>query len=631
MDSFMVSDFRGAAFSGMPRGVTRSAPFAGGYGRQAMRYGRGGSIVASVRNLLTLIFPSVAFLVLVAGCATVPPAPPPPQADPAALTIVAEIALQRGDCKAAAEAYSKAAQLGSEPVARRASEVGLACEELPAAWASVQRWRSLAPRSRQANAVYAAVALKLYRIADARAAVQAFLSAPPPRKARTKESTKQAGRHPRRQALPTDQAVSAADSGLADLTTLLLEESDPPEVFAALNGVIDTAGASPARLTLLGELALEAYDARSAERYALRALQSSPKDLRASSLLARAYVVLGQPAKAIAAAQSLTQKDPRHGMFELADVYQQLGRVEDAHQELERLRAADAPRAEVDRRLAVLAYDSGDIQEAQQRFADLAENGEADEMTLMYLSDIAAREGDVAAALAGYGKLADSSLGLQARQKSAALLLDSHRPGTALALLKDYARQHPEEAVDLTVAEAQLLGDHGGADRALSLLDASLKTHPQHPALEYERAIILEQAGRVSESVQALQRLLAERPEDPTLLNALGYTLADHDLELPRAESMIRRALEQMPDNPAVLDSLGWVRFRRGDPAGALPALERAYDIGHDAQIAAHWGQALWVTGRQEAARKVWAEALARDPDSKALQAVIGRFIPNAK
>jgi predicted Zn-dependent protease len=198
-------------------------------------------------------------------------------------------------------------------------------------------------------------------------------------------------------------------------------------------------------------------------------------------------------------------------------------------------------------------------------------------------------------------------------------------------LLKQYAGQHPEQTVDLTVAEAQLLGDHGRADAALKLLDAGLRSHPQHPSLEYERAIILEQAGRVSESVQALERLITERPDDPTLLNALGYTLADHDMQLPRAESLIRRALGQMPDNPAVLDSLGWVRFRRGDAPGALSPLERAYDISHDAQIAAHWGQALWAAGRQDAARKVWAEALARDPDSKSLQAVVARFIPNAK
>ena len=559
---------------------------------------------------------AVLCVTLAAGCASVPEKPPPPAApDAAALTIVAEIALQRGDCKTASETYARAAQLASAPVAHRASDVSLACEDLPAAWTAAQRWRELAPQSREAEAMYATVALKLYRIADARAAVKAFLSAPPA---------------PRRR--PTGGAITRTeDSNLADLTTLLLEESEAPEVFAALNGVIGTTDASPARLTLLGELALEAYDARSAERYALLAVRESPKNLQANRLLTRVYVVLGEPAKAIAAARDFMRADPRHGTFALADVYQQLGRVEDAHQELERLRAGNAPRSAVDRRLAVLAYDSGDLQEAQQRFADLAESGEADESTLMYLSDIAAREGDVAAALAGYGKLADSSLGLQAREKAAALLLASHHADTALGLLKQYAHRHPEEAVDLTVAEAQLLGDHGRADAALKLLDTGLQAHPQHPALEYERAIVLEQAGRVGESVQALQRLLGQRPDDPTLLNALGYTLAEHDRELPHAELLIRRALEQMPDNPAVLDSLGWVRFRRGDSTGALRPLERAYDISHDAQIAAHWGQALWTAGRQEDARKVWAEALARNPDSKELQAVVRRFIPNAK
>jgi predicted Zn-dependent protease len=570
-----------------------------------------------------LLFP-ILCAALAAACATVPEKPvPPPAPDAAALTIVAEIALQRGDCRTASETYAKAAELASAPVAQRASEVALACEDLPAAWSSAQRWRELAPQSREAQALYATVALKLYRIADARAAVQAFLAAPP-------APVSEPGMPAKARHAPAAKPVNTGDSGLADLTTLLLEECDPPEVFAALNGAIGTARASPARLTLLGELALEAYDARAAEGYALRAVQARPRDPRANQLLARAYIVLGQPAKAIAAAQELMHAEPRRGMFELADVYQELGRVEDAHQELERLRATDAPRAEVDRRLATLAYESGDLREAQQRFADLAESGEADENTLMYLSEIAAREGDVDAALTGYGKLADSSLGLQAREKAAALLLDSHRTAAALALLQDYARRHPEDAVDLTVAQAQLLAGHGSADAALKLLDAALQSHPQHPALEYERAIVLEEAGRVGESVQALQALLAQRPEDPTVLNALGYTLADHDLELPRAESLIRRALGQMPDNPAVLDSLGWVRLRRGDAAGALPALERAYGISHDAQIAAHWGQALWAAGRHEAARKVWAEALARHPDSKSLQAVVARFVPNA-
>ena len=124
--------------------------------------------------------------------------------------------------------------------------------------------------------------------------------------------------------------------------------------------------------------------------------------------------------------------------------------------------------------------------------------------------------------------------------------------------------------------------------------------------------------------------MLTERPEDPTLLNALGYTLADHALELGHAEGLIRRALAVMPDNPAALDSLGWVHFRAGDTKSAVRTLEHAYILGHDAEIAAHWGEALWVSGEHGEARRVWAAALARDPDSKPLKATLKRFIPDA-
>src|SRR6185437_9249429 len=247
-----------------------------------MRAARGGSIVTSVRPSIhprRILFP-VLCVALAAGCASVPRKPPPATPDAAALTIVAEIALQRGDCRTASETYARAALLASAPVAHRASEVALACEDLPAAWIAAQRWRDLAPRNRAAQAMYATVALKLYRIADARAAVKDFLNSPPPPPTR-------------RPARGTSPAKGNTEDGnIADLTTLLLEESEAPEVFAALNGVIGTAGASPARLTLLGELALEAYDASSAERYALLAVRESPKDLQANRLLTRVYVVL---------------------------------------------------------------------------------------------------------------------------------------------------------------------------------------------------------------------------------------------------------------------------------------------------------------------------------------------------
>jgi len=284
----------------------------------------------------------------------------------------------------------------------------------------------------------------------------------------------------------------------------------------------------------------------------------------------------------------------------------------------------------VDRRLALLAFNSGDMKEARQRFTELLTSGEGNDAAQLYLADIAARDGDPEGAIAAYRRLYDSSVAIPARSRAAALLLDRSARTEALALLDDYAADHPEDELDLTLAKARLLADHGEADAGLALLSAALERHPQHPSIEYDRAVILEQAGHVHESVEALEHMLSERPDDPTLQNALGYTLADHTLELTHAESLIRRALTVMPDNPAAIDSLGWVQFRQGDARGAAATLAHAYSLGHDPEIASHWGEALWVGGQQAEARRVWAAALAREPDSKPLKATIKRLIPDA-
>ena len=596
---------------------------------------------------------AVFVLTFAAGCSSMRPAKQEsPKGDPVAMGVVAEIALQRGDCKTASETYAKAAEVSNDVAfVKHATQVALKCEHLPAAWQAVARWHALAPGSAEADANYAGVAVKLYHLTEARAAIKDFslapLPLPPP--AETPKAKGSGG-----VAAPTDEGADDAASStggagaggksrgdgdgksdkplllsLTALTALLLEESDAPTVFAAMSGTLEST-ASPEATSLLSELALNAYDSERAERYAEAALQRNPKDSEAKLVLARAYVIRGDAAKAIATAREAMRDDPRESGFDLAEVLIALDRLEDAHQELERLRAHE-PAAEIDRRLALLAFQSGDLKEAQQRFAELASSGEANEAALLYLADIAARDGDPDAAISGYRRLYDSSVALPARSRAAALLFARSDRKEALTLLDDYVTEHPESEVDLTVVKAHLLADHGEADAAVELLNTALDRHPDHPSIEYERAVILEQAGRVHDSVAALEHLLSVRSDDPTLLNALGYTLADHNLELPHAESLIRRALLVMPDNPAALDSLGWVRFRAGDSKAALTALERAYYISHDAEIAAHWGEALWVSGDHSQARKVWAAALAREPDSKPLKATLARFLPNAK
>ena len=270
-----------------------------------MRAGGGGRTIVRVRphqSIPSWLILSLAWLL--PGCASAPQKVAPERHDAAALTVVAEIALKRGDCKGASEAYAKAASVGAASLARRASEVALTCEHLPAAWQSVSRWRSLTPDDREAMATYAAVALKLYRLPEARVAIGEFSHSSSPIHG------------------PTDPA----EYGLPELAGLLLEHSDAAAVLTAMAGALEPENPSPDTLALLGELALSAYDAKRAQHYAELALQRDPKSFAALRVLARAYVMHGDAPHAIETARAAMHVDAARGAFELAEILTELDR-----------------------------------------------------------------------------------------------------------------------------------------------------------------------------------------------------------------------------------------------------------------------------------------------------------------
>ena len=182
---------------------------------------------------------------------------------------------------------------------------------------------------------------------------------------------------------------------MTELSALLLEESDASAVLIAMSGVLE-----PAR-----QLARDLHAAGGAGAGGLRrrprgaATRSArcsydPKDLAALRVLARAYVMRGTAPR-----HWRPRAWPRPTIratagFELAEILASLGSQEEAHQELERLRAGGAPQAEIDRRLALLAFNSGDYKEARQRFTDLLASGDGNDGVQLYLADIAARDGD---------------------------------------------------------------------------------------------------------------------------------------------------------------------------------------------------------------------------------------------
>jgi tetratricopeptide (TPR) repeat protein len=111
-------------------------------------------------------------------------------------------------------------------------------------------------------------------------------------------------------------------------------------------------------------------------------------------------------------------------------------------------------------------------------------------------------------------------------------------------------------------------------------------------------------------------------------LNALGYTLTDMTDRHDEAYPLIHRALELEPDDPAILDSMGWVLFKLGRAEEALPYIERSWAQQRDAEIAAHLGEVLWSLERIDEARDIWLEAIVEFPGSEILLDTMGRLDP---
>jgi tetratricopeptide (TPR) repeat protein len=130
------------------------------------------------------------------------------------------------------------------------------------------------------------------------------------------------------------------------------------------------------------------------------------------------------------------------------------------------------------------------------------------------------------------------------------------------------------------------------------------------------QASALEEAKRWPEARAALQQGLAIAPQQPLLLNFMGYAKLERGEDMDSAEAMIRKASELAPDDASITDSLGWAQYKRGKFADAIVTLQRAAEKDPDqAEIQEHLGDALFTSGRRYEARFAWAASIVTAED----------------
>lgn len=131
----------------------------------------------------------------------------------------------------------------------------------------------------------------------------------------------------------------------------------------------------------------------------------------------------------------------------------------------------------------------------------------------------------------------------------------------------------------------------------------------------FSRAVAFERSGRWPEAEADFRAALAVEPDQPTVLNYLGYSLVERRENLDEALEMIERAVAGEPDSGYIVDSLAWALFRLGRYDEALPHMERAVALlPADPILNDHLGDIYWAVGRKREAEFQWRRALSFGP-----------------
>lgn len=278
--------------------------------------------------------------------------------------------------------------------------------------------------------------------------------------------------------------------------------------------------------------------------------------------------------------------------------------------------------------LSLLAIENQDLAEARFQLEQVLNDEKLAEDAHYYLAQLDQNEQRYEEAIAHYRAVIHGDRAMSAHAQLGRILLLQKKP-EELALIFAQSRQEaPDKAKRFYLMESELLLKAELPTASVRLLSQALEEQPNDINLLYARAIASEKANDLSAMEQDLRAILRVEPNNASVLNALGYALADRTDRYHEAMALIAKANELKPDDPAITDSLGWAWFRLGNYEESIKLLEKALAAMPDHEVAAHLGEVLWTAGEQERAIEVWQKALERDPDSPILRRVLERLNP---
>jgi tetratricopeptide (TPR) repeat protein len=560
--------------------------------------------------------------------ASVQAAPPPPPADtvPARSALnstlfyqllLAEISANQND---AATAYAlmldAARRTPSEQLFERAVNIALHARSGDSALEAAQAWSKAFPKSQNANRYVLQILIGLSRIPESLAPLQRSISlaALPDRLTMVRVI-------PRYYARANEKALVArlvqaalarwletpgALGGAAWATVGQMRRNADDHtgaLDAALQGVKQDPGSSD-----VGLLAVELMhpERRAAENLVLQILDVAP-----TPELRMAY-----------ARQSIESKQFRQAYVQLQAL------------NLEKPDFADAwlLRASIELQDNLLSQSSTSLktyialEEAAAKSANTTETGRGLMQAYLLMSQVAAQSQQYAEADDYLQRIRSAEDFFAIQTRRALLLAQQGRLDEARTLIRDLPEKQPQDARTKLNAELQILRERKEHQATYDLLKEGVQRFVQDVDLLYDLAIAADRLKRFDEMELVLRQVMQLQPDYHHAYNALGYSFAERNIRLNEAHALVTKALSLAPNDAHIQDSMGWVEFRRGHWDEALRWLQQAFETMPDAEIAAHWGEVLWVKGQREQAQAVWNKGLELSRDNTSLNETLQRL-----
>ena len=517
--------------------------------------------------------------------------------------LVAEIAFQRGEVDVAVDNYMAAAsQTNDVEVLRRATRIADFSRSVPKALKSAKLWVEVAPDDIEARQTYAVLLLRSGELDASVAQVEMLIKK-----------------------LPEEHMGPA----MLQLVAQLSRERDKETVLNFMSKLVEKQADNAALHFASAQLNMRLNNFASAMSAVNKAIVLNPDWFEAIILKARILQLENKNEESITFFESqlgndaLDEVSMRISFARMLMDMKYMGRALDQYVMLVELQPENNDLLYA---AGLLSMQMEKVDQAEAYFKKLYDLKTRKIEASYYLGQVAETRKQLDKAVEWYSGVRRGELYIEAQMRIAALLSKQKMYDEAVKKVRSIRAYDSRDKLKLYLLEGDIELEAQRYNAAFTIYDRALLDMPEDSNLLYARALAAEKINRIDILESDLRFILKSEPNNVQALNALGYTLADKTERYDEALKFIKRALALEPADPAIVDSMGWVYYRMGRHQEALTYLKRAMEIIGDVEIAAHFGEVLWVSNNKEEAIKIWDQALKDSPNNQTILEVMRRF-----